>query len=95
MFYNCHIHVFKDSDVPNKFLPLALVKILRTKLGFSIITRIFKRINPFKGKKKKLLSLLSKSKTPLDTKRKSRKELCSYFTDPTNYKYVINDFNSN
>ena len=237
MFYNCHIHIFKDSDVPNKFLPLALVKILRTKLGFSIITRIFKRINPFtdkdmfdryvkfikvgklgsqrkifeeckkfypdntqfivlpmdmaymgagkvnrpyeeqikklsglkqiypqvipflhidprrekildllkicveergfkgiklypplgyfpydeklypiyeycqknnlpvithcspynpvhfKGKKKKLLSLLSKSKTPLDTKRKSRKELCSYFTHPANYKYVINDFN--
>lgn len=44
MYYNCHIHTFKDSDVPNRFLPLALVKILRTSAGYKTISKIMKNI---------------------------------------------------
>ena len=47
MFYNCHIHTFKDSDVPRKFLPLGLVRILATKRGFRIFSRILNNLNPF------------------------------------------------
>jgi|TARA_B100001971_G_C18250838_1_gene578070 predicted TIM-barrel fold metal-dependent hydrolase len=46
----------------------------------------------FKGRKKELHKLLSKSDTPIVTKRKKRKELCSYFTHPHNYKKVLDDF---
>jgi len=236
MYYNCHIHLFKDTDVPEKFLPLALVKILKTKIGYKLVTGILKNIIPFsdkdmfdryvkfinlgklgsqenifkeckkyypagtqfivlpmdmafmsagkvprdyseqieelgklkieypqiipfihvdprrigildllkhsveklgfrgvklypplgyfpydqdlypiyeycekkklpiiahcspynpvhfKGKKKDLIKLLEKSKTPIETKGKKRKELCSNFTNPLNYKYVIKDF---
>ena len=33
MFYNPHIHVFTDDDAPDHFLPLTLVKVLKTKSG--------------------------------------------------------------
>lgn len=46
----------------------------------------------FKGSKKKLLELLSVSKTPINTSKKSKKELCSNFSHPHNYKYVMKDF---
>ena len=236
MFYNCHIHTFMDTDVPRKFLPLGIVRLLATKRGFNIIARILNNLNPFsdndaldryvkfveisklgsqknifkeckrfypadvkfailpmdmafmgagkvprpyieqlseladlsrldpqiipfihidprrdgfydllrkciedwgfkgvkiypplgyfpydedlypvykycqendipiishcspynpvyfKGKKKELLELLSKSNTPIDPKGKNRKELCSHFTNPTNWEYVLNDF---
>lgn len=46
----------------------------------------------FKGKKKELLGLLSKSDTPIETKGKTRKELCANFTHPHNYKKILNDF---
>lgn len=46
----------------------------------------------FKGKKKDLLELLSKSASPIVTKGKNRKELCSNFTHPHNYKNVLDDF---
>jgi uncharacterized protein len=44
MYYNCHIHIFTEKDVPNKFLPLGLVNLLRTKLGYIIITGIMKNV---------------------------------------------------
>jgi len=46
----------------------------------------------FKGPKRELLKLLRASKTPINTKNKSKKELCSHFTHPHNYKYVMKDF---
>jgi len=46
----------------------------------------------FKGSKKELIELLSKSKTPINTKGKSNKDLCSHFTDPSNWEYVMRDF---
>lgn len=45
--YNAHIHIFKDEDVPEKFLPLHLVRILSTKIGFAIIGRVLNMLNPF------------------------------------------------
>ncbi|MBL7103006.1 MAG: amidohydrolase [Bacteroidales bacterium] len=50
MYYNCHIHIFKDTDVPNRFLPLALVNILRSTVGYGVITKILKNIIPFTDK---------------------------------------------
>lgn len=46
----------------------------------------------FKGTNKALYELLKKSKTPIDFKNKKKKELCSHFTHPKNYKYVMKDF---
>ncbi len=47
MIYNCHIHTFKDADIPRGFLPLGLVRILSTKPGFRVVSRILNNINPF------------------------------------------------
>jgi len=45
--YNSHIHTFKDCDIPRAFLPLGLVRILSTKKGFKIISRLLNNANPF------------------------------------------------
>lgn len=50
MFYNSHIHLFKDEDVPDHFLPFGLVKILRTTFGYDVITAVLRRIIPFTDK---------------------------------------------
>ena len=47
MFYNTHIHIFDGvKDVPDRFLPLGLKKIVSTKIGFWIIKNIMKFLNP-------------------------------------------------
>jgi len=46
-FYNCHIHTFRSDDVPDKFLPLGLVRVLSTKVGFRIVARALNWANPF------------------------------------------------
>ena len=46
----------------------------------------------YKGKKKEIIKLLEKSRTAVDTQKKNKKELCSYFTHPRNYQYVLQDF---
>jgi len=48
----------------------------------------------FKGSKKELFELLSKSDKPIDTKGKSRKKLCSNFSHPNNYSRVLKDFSN-
>jgi predicted TIM-barrel fold metal-dependent hydrolase len=45
--YNTHIHTFRDIDIPSKFLPFKLVRILSTKIGFRIISKILNYLNPF------------------------------------------------
>lgn len=45
--YNVHIHTFKEEDVPRKFLPLGLVRLLSTKVGFKIVARVLNFLNPF------------------------------------------------
>jgi uncharacterized protein len=47
MFYNCHIHTFTEEDIPEMFIPFALVKLLKTKIGFKIITGLLKGLIPF------------------------------------------------
>jgi predicted TIM-barrel fold metal-dependent hydrolase len=44
--YNVHIHTFKNEDVPRKFLPLNLVRVLSTKTGFNVISKILNTLNP-------------------------------------------------
>jgi predicted TIM-barrel fold metal-dependent hydrolase len=46
----------------------------------------------FRGSNSELEQLLKKSKTPVITKDKSRKEICASFTHPSNYEYVMRDF---
>jgi uncharacterized protein len=47
MFYNCHIHIFRDIDVPKKFLPFYLMRLLAVKPGFALIAKALHNINPF------------------------------------------------
>jgi predicted TIM-barrel fold metal-dependent hydrolase len=47
MYYNCHIHLFGEPDVPRQFLPLGLVRILANRQGFRFIGRTLNLINPF------------------------------------------------
>lgn len=47
MFYNCHIHTFTVDDVPRKFLPLGLVRLLASRNGGRFVSRILNRLNPF------------------------------------------------
>jgi len=50
MFYNSHIHTFRDIDVPRKFLPLGLVRLLATKPGFYLTAKLLNNLNPFSDK---------------------------------------------
>lgn len=47
---NSHIHVFRSVDIPSKFLPLRLVRILSTKFGFRILAKILNSLNPLSSK---------------------------------------------
>ena len=44
---NCHIHTFLLSDVPEKFLPAHLVKIMKNKIGYFLINKALRDIIPF------------------------------------------------
>jgi hypothetical protein len=48
--HNTHIHTFTDQDVPDKFLPLHLVQLLRTKVGSKVMNSILKHLIPFTNK---------------------------------------------
>jgi hypothetical protein len=50
MLYNCHIHTFTEDDIPRKFLPLGLVRILASTAGFRIIGGALNLLNPFTTK---------------------------------------------
>lgn len=62
--YNVHIHTFKEEDIPRKFLPLQLVRILSTKIGFKIVAKILNFLNPFStdDKMKKYLRFVETGK---------------------------------
>lgn len=47
MYINTHIHIFKDVDIPNRFLPLWLVRVLASKPGYYFAGKILNNINPF------------------------------------------------
>jgi predicted TIM-barrel fold metal-dependent hydrolase len=44
---NCHVHLFTDKDIPRKFLPLGLVRILASKVGFRLVAKVLNWLNPF------------------------------------------------
>ncbi len=47
-FYNTHIHTFRgDKDVPENYLPIGLVKLLSTKVGFFIVANLMSWLNSF------------------------------------------------
>jgi uncharacterized protein len=46
MLYNCHIHTFREKDIPRKYLPLGLVRILATTFGFRTIGAFLNLLNP-------------------------------------------------
>ena len=50
MYYNCHTHTFLDVDVPKRFLPLGLVRLLATKWGSRALARLLNNLNPFSNK---------------------------------------------
>ena len=45
--YNCHIHTFTDQDVPDRYLPASLARILKTKIGAKVLTGGLKNLIPF------------------------------------------------
>jgi predicted TIM-barrel fold metal-dependent hydrolase len=47
MLYNCHIHTFTERDIPRKYLPLGLVRILATTPGFKTVSFLLNLLNPF------------------------------------------------
>jgi len=47
MYFNTHIHTFLHVDVPVKFLPLGLVRLLATKAGSQALAKALNNINPF------------------------------------------------
>ncbi len=47
MFINTHIHVFRDVDIPRRFLPLQLVRFLASKPGYYLAAKILNNLNPF------------------------------------------------
>lgn len=49
MIYNCHIHTFLEKDLPRRYLPLGLVRILASTPGFSTIGFLLNVFNPFTG----------------------------------------------
>jgi uncharacterized protein len=46
MLYNCHIHTFKEQDIPRRYLPLGLVRILASTPGFQAIGFLLNLLNP-------------------------------------------------
>lgn len=46
MIYNCHIHTFLEKDIPRRYLPLGLVRILATTPGFRTIGFFLNMLNP-------------------------------------------------
>lgn len=44
--YNCHIHTFKEQDIPRRYLPLGLVRILASAPGFHVIGFFLNLLNP-------------------------------------------------
>src|SRR5512147_1089891 len=46
MIYNCHIHTLLEKDIPRRYLPLGLVRVLSTTPGFQTIGFLLNLLNP-------------------------------------------------
>jgi len=47
MYINSHIHIFRDVDIPRRFLPLQFVRFLASKPGYYLTAKVLNNINPF------------------------------------------------
>jgi len=84
---NSHIHIFRDKDVPVKFLPLHLVRFLSTKIGFKIVAKVLNFLNPISNDD--LFNRYVKFMTigSLGSQEKILNECQKYYPDGT--KFVI------
>ncbi len=87
MIYNCHIHTFKAPDIPRRYLPLGLVRILATRTGFRLIARVLNNINPFSSKDffDKYVRFVKISKK--STQKEIFEECMRYY--PANSRFII------
>ena len=85
--YNTHIHTFRDIDVPVRFLPLQLVRILSTTVGFNLIAKLLNNLNPFSDDDifKRYLKFITTGK--MGSQQKIFEECKKYY--PDNCKFVI------
>ena len=44
--YNCHIHTFLEKDIPRRYLPLGLVRLLASTPGFQLVGFVLNALNP-------------------------------------------------
>ncbi|MFO7617208.1 MAG: amidohydrolase family protein [Bacteroidales bacterium] len=47
MIHNCHIHTFRDIDVPVRFLPFGLVRLIASQSAARTLIKVLNHINPF------------------------------------------------
>ncbi len=87
MYYNCHIHTFLNVDVPDKFLPLSLVRFLASNKWGRFLARILHHINPFTDND--LFDRYARFLTTggLDSQRSVLAKCAAYYPDGT--KFVI------
>lgn len=75
--YNAHIHTFKECDIPRKFLPLGLVRIISTKWGYNFLSKALNALNPLSSddalKKYVKFMTIGKMKTQLEILRECSK----------------------
>lgn len=90
-YFNTHIHIFKDVDIPEKFLPLKLVRVLATKTGFAVIGRILNFINPFSSNDlfNRYVKFVRIGR--LGSQKKIFEECCQYYPENTHFFVLTMD----
>jgi len=86
-YVNSHIHIFRDLDVPDGFLPFGLVKFLRHKFWFNTTCFLLNNIIPFAKS-----DLFSRYEQFIKIGRDSTQEdiwLNCYYNYPSDTKFVI------
>jgi uncharacterized protein len=48
--FNIHIHTFLEKDIPRNFLPFGMVRLLNSKVGFFLFSKLLRAANPFSSK---------------------------------------------
>jgi len=81
--YNCHIHTFKEEDVPRGFLPFRLVSIVSTKIGYKIVKWILKLFS--NDKFEKYIRFVDVGKLPA---QEQIFDICDQ-NYPKNTKYIL------
>ena len=87
MFYNTHIHLFSDDDVPVDFLPFGLVKLIKISVVNFIIKKVLRNLIPFTNKDK-FHRYQKYIKTGLKGSQKKVFEAC-FASYPTDTKFIV------